>query len=105
MRLRFSDLRTFTRWVVGGMVALAALVAPAGPLHEEIDRLVGAKASGPVAERATDDEFLRRVYLDLTGSIPTADEARKFLDDKAADKREKLIDRLLASPEYARRMQ
>src|SRR5207247_1645348 len=56
------------------------------------------------APPASDAEFLRRVYLDLAGTIPTADEARAFLADTDPSKREKLIDRLLASPAYARRM-
>lgn len=52
----------------------------------------------------SDDEFLRRAYLDITGVIPTADEARTFLDSKDAKKREKLIDHLLASPNFGRHM-
>src|SRR5207249_636694 len=47
---------------------------------------------------------LRRAYLDLNGTIPTAAEAKAFLEDTSPDKRAKLIDRLLASPAYARRM-
>jgi len=47
-----------------------------------------------------DDEFLRRVYLDLTGNVPTASLVTEFLDDEAADKRPKLIDALLATPEF-----
>ncbi len=48
----------------------------------------------------TDQEFLRRLYLDLAGRIPTHDEAVAFLDDSSADKRSALIDTLLASPAY-----
>ena len=55
----------------------------------------------PVA-LADDATFLRRVRLDLTGTIPAATEVRAFLEDKDANKREKLIDRLLASPGYIR---
>ena len=51
-----------------------------------------------------DEEFFRRAYLDITGVIPTADKAKAFLDDTAADKRAKLIDALLADPHYGRRM-
>ncbi len=55
--------------------------------------------------RASDAEFLRRVTLDLGGTIPSSDDARAFLADPDPAKREKLIDRLLASPGYARRME
>ncbi len=77
-------------------------------LHAAIDRLILAKApdgGNTVATAAGDDEFLRRITLDLTGMIPTATQTRVFLDDSDPDKRAKLIDRLLASPEYARHMQ
>jgi hypothetical protein len=84
---------------------LANRQARADPLHVDIDRLVAARLDGSAAKLATDDEFLRRVYLDLTGSIPAADRARAFLDDSSPDKRSALIDRLLASPEFPRRMQ
>ena len=48
-----------------------------------------------------DATYLRRTYLDLLGVLPTADEAETFLNDIAPDKREQLIDRLLARPEFA----
>lgn len=78
---------------------------PDEPLHERVDRLIEAAADGPMAAPATDGEFLRRAYLDLVGMVPTAEEARAFLDDPSPYKRTRLIDRLLASPGYARRMQ
>ncbi|MBY0231199.1 MAG: DUF1549 domain-containing protein [Gemmataceae bacterium] len=53
------------------------------------------------ADLADDATFLRRVFLDTIGLLPTEDEARAFLADKRADKRAKLIDALLARPEYA----
>ncbi len=53
------------------------------------------------ADIAGDAVFLRRVYLDLIGAIPTPDEARKFLDSNDPMKRQKLIDRLLERDEYA----
>jgi hypothetical protein len=52
------------------------------------------------APRADDAEFLRRVYLDLAGRIPPAAEVRAFLADNAADKRQRLVEKLLASPQY-----
>ncbi len=52
----------------------------------------------------TDEQFLRRVYLDITGTIPTHKQAVAFLDSDATDKRAKLIDRLLNSPGYVSHM-
>lgn len=52
----------------------------------------------------SDEEFLRRTYLDITGTIPTADKAKAFIDSTDADKRSKLLDELLADSNYGRRM-
>ncbi|MBA4187124.1 MAG: hypothetical protein C0467_03815 [Planctomycetaceae bacterium] len=49
----------------------------------------------------SDEVFLRRVYLDVTGSLPSPEAARAFLDSKEVDKRAKLIDILLEREEYA----
>jgi hypothetical protein len=62
-----------------------------------IDRFVfehARKERIPLAKLASDSEFLRRVYLDVTGKLPTAEQARKFLASNEADKREKLVDSL-----------
>ncbi len=48
-----------------------------------------------------DEQFIRRVFLDLVGVTPTEDEVRAFLSDESAGKREKLIDRLLQDPRWA----
>ncbi|GDX11109.1 hypothetical protein LBMAG57_28810 [Verrucomicrobiota bacterium] len=48
-----------------------------------------------------DAEFLRRIYLDLAGRVPTAEKAAKFLDNQDPDKRAKLIDSLLESKDFA----
>ncbi len=53
------------------------------------------------SELSTDEVFVRRIYLDLTGSLPTPKQATDFVNDKDAKKRDKLIDKLLDSPEYA----
>ncbi|HUR54464.1 MAG TPA: DUF1549 domain-containing protein [Gemmataceae bacterium] len=63
---------------------------------DKLERL-GIPPSGP----ATDSAFLRRVFLDTIGTLPTAAEATAFLADAAPDKRAKLIDTLLERPEYA----
>ena len=52
------------------------------------------------AELSSDEEFLRRVCLDLTGALPPPERVPEFLADKDPGKREKLIDILLDSPEY-----
>lgn len=52
------------------------------------------------ASRSTDAEFLRRATLDLAGRIPTAAEVREFLADTTGDKRDRAIDRLLASEDF-----
>jgi hypothetical protein len=52
------------------------------------------------SEVCTDAEFLRRATLDTLGILPTVEEARAFLDDTDPQKREKLIDRLLAHPSF-----
>ncbi len=67
-------------------------------------------AEGYVAKKATaaapadDAEFLRRVYLDLAGRIPRNSEVRKFLDDKAPDKRARVVNDLLKSGQYVNHM-
>jgi hypothetical protein len=74
------------------------------PSEHIVDRHVFAKLNAlriSPAEPATDAIFLRRAYLDAIGLPPTPEEARAFLDDPAADKRAKLVDRLLARPEFA----
>src|SRR5262245_41827905 len=48
-----------------------------------------------------DPTFLRRAFLDVTGLLPSADEAREFLADRSPDKRARLIDDLLSRPEFA----
>ncbi|MEL6110109.1 MAG: DUF1549 and DUF1553 domain-containing protein, partial [Planctomycetota bacterium] len=48
----------------------------------------------------SDEVFLRRIYLDVAGRIPTLSEAQAFLDSTDPDKREELIDTLLSSPDY-----
>jgi hypothetical protein len=77
------------------------------PLRQVIDAEVKAawqQEKIKPAGRTDDAAFLRRVYIDLVGTIPTLDETRQFLRDTAPDKRTKLIDRLLEDPRYATHM-
>lgn len=74
------------------------------PLHVQINQIVEKSTIGPRGTKADDLAFLRRIHLDLTGRIPSIDQARAFLADPASDKRKREIDRLLASPDYTRHM-
>src|SRR5579863_10071368 len=77
--------------------------APLEP-RGQIDRLVFSRLEAlqiPPARLCSDAVFVRRVYLDLTGSIPTAFEARRFILDRSANKRAALIEQLLARDEFA----
>lgn len=69
-----------------------------------IDRHVNAhlkKLNLRPSEVCDDATFLRRASLDIIGTLPTADEARRFLADKASDKRAQLVESLLKRPEFA----
>ena len=77
------------------------------PLHRQVDHWITRRLSErnlTPAKLSGDAEFVRRIYLDLTGVIPTSGQARAFLDDPGADKRPRLIDSLLTSPDYALHM-
>ena len=68
-----------------------------------IDDAVLAKLKSlniPPSPRCSDSEFLRRVFLDTIGVLPTADEVRAFLTDESPDKRDRLVDQLLTRPEF-----
>jgi hypothetical protein len=75
-----------------------------GELTERIDEQLAAQWAKqgihPVGP-ASDAEFLRRVYLDLTGRVPSVSEARDFLADPSPDRREQLVERVLADHDHA----
>ncbi len=56
------------------------------------------------SDKTSDEDFIRRIYIDLTGRVPKADEVTAFLDDKSSGKRDKKIDELLNSPEFGQNM-
>ncbi|OFW07396.1 MAG: hypothetical protein A3H96_05335 [Acidobacteria bacterium RIFCSPLOWO2_02_FULL_67_36] len=100
---------------VAPVVVLLLLAVPSAPAARQrpsarlattarvtIDDLV-RRGSGRSATptSCSDAVFLRRAYLDVIGTLPTAEEARAFLTDRQADKRRALIDRLLERDEYA----
>jgi len=77
--------------------------ASAAPRNNLIDHILFDRmerdgvASAPLC---SDQEFIRRVYLDLTGRIPSPEDITAFLEDQASNKRDALVDRLVNSPEY-----
>jgi len=101
-----------------GFVQVSNAVVPVGerPMTEtpaalEERRVCGNWIDGLVLDKlkqlriecsglSTDEEFVRRVSLDTTATLPTAEETRAFLRDRDPEKRYKLIDRLLERPEY-----
>lgn len=73
------------------------------PRRNFIDEQVLAKLQAlnlPPSPPANDGEFIRRAFLDTIGTLPTVDETRAFLADSAPDKRDRLIESLLARPEF-----
>jgi hypothetical protein len=97
-----------------GLVGVSRVLVPrAGgprpsmpPAANYIDRLVWSRLAAlriQPSDPASDSEFLRRAYLDVTGSLPSSDQARAFLEGSrrgAGDARARLIDELLERPEY-----
>ena len=77
------------------------------PSEEQLSKIdqhlvVQWKKLGILPSKPVDDAtFIRRVTLDICGTLPTVDEVRQYLADSRPDKRERLIDRLLERPEYA----
>jgi hypothetical protein len=78
--------------------------SPRAPLHVRIDRHLAELHPGPEVGLCDDGEFLRRVYLDLVGSLPTAQQTRAFLADSSPGKRARVIDELLERPEHDEHM-
>jgi hypothetical protein len=104
-------MRRLSLVLVGLCVTLPAAAPAAEPakdaaaLSARIDHLLAVrwteaklKPVGP----SDDAEFLRRAYLDLTGTIPPVAEVRRFLKDTSPAKRRALVDRLLDGPGYVR---
>jgi len=88
----------------------ASKILPSAPTASKIphknfidDHIFGRieKDHIPHAALSSDDEFLRRTYLDATGLLPTPEKIRQFAADKDPQKRDKLIDSLIGSDEFA----
>ncbi|MEZ5386401.1 MAG: DUF1549 and DUF1553 domain-containing protein [Prosthecobacter sp.] len=95
----------------GGKVSVCSVSVPLGapvdslpPVKNFIDQHVFAnlKQIGvPPSPICDDSTFLRRVSLDIAGRLPTMEETKDFLASKAPDKRDRVIEALLNSPDYA----
>ncbi len=82
----------------------AAPATPAPSQSSEIDRLVFSRLEQlgiQPANPCSDEVFVRRVFLDVIGTLPTAQEARRFLSDANPNKRGMLIEQLLRRDEFA----
>lgn len=100
--------------ILGGPLTVAMLhanepaaVRDSAAMAARVDDLIGEKlqqAGVDSAPPTSDAEFMRRAYLDLTGEIPTVNQAREFLSADDADRRAKLLDELLARPGHADHM-
>lgn len=108
---RIGDTAVIAQYA-GGVASTQVLVPAAGdrttfpnfPAHNSVDNFVVAKLrklNMHPSELCSDEDFLRRAFLDVIGTLPTPDEVRAFLEDLDPDKRAALIDRLLDRPEYA----
>ena len=78
----------------------ATTVAPTNRIDGPVLQALSDAGIQP-ASNCTDSAFLRRVFIDVIGTLPTEDEARAFLEDLSPDKRTTLIDALLGRPEFA----
>jgi len=85
--------------IIFGICLLASPALEAQqPLHQRIDEAVTQQQPVSTQLLATDAEFMRRLYLDLLGTVPTLEEAKTFLNDESADRRERLVERLINDP-------
>ncbi|MES2595225.1 MAG: DUF1549 domain-containing protein [Verrucomicrobiota bacterium] len=99
MKLRLTALLFIASLTSAGALSLEEVQAKAA----QIEKLVATnleKQKLQATAPASDDVFVRRVYLDIAGRIPSMKESADFLADQAPDKRAKLIDELLASDGY-----
>lgn len=110
-RVRMGEMAVIARYLqIQQPVRLTFVPARPGfqwkpvPTNNYIDEQIDAKLKvlrmNPSGD-CEDGVFVRRAYLDLLGILPTPDEAKAFVTDTAADKRSRLVDRLLGRPEYA----
>jgi hypothetical protein len=99
----YSNLVAVSRIISPYPHTVAAEIYRMSPRRNFIDDLVLKKLEVlrlPPSPQCSDNEFIRRAYLDAAGVLPTPAEVRKFLADPAPDKRARLVDRLLERSEF-----
>ncbi|MEW6252810.1 MAG: DUF1553 domain-containing protein [Planctomycetota bacterium] len=79
---------------------IAGELSEQNPIDACVLRALRARGIAP-AHRCSDEVFIRRVFLDVIGTLPTPEEVRAFLADQRADKRAALIEKLFAREEFA----
>ena len=90
--------------VFRGSIPLAAPIDELPPARNFVDELVFANLRTlgiPPSAVCDDSTFMRRAALDIAGRLPTAEEISEFLASERADRRERYVDELLRSPQYA----
>ena len=110
-RLRYGEPTVLVRYLTKALPVRLTFVEPRPDFvwkqprpENPVDRHVFAKLKALKVNPGglcSDEVFARRVWLDLTGLIPSAEEARAFVADPGPDKRARLVDRLLAGVEFA----
>jgi hypothetical protein len=97
----------YETYTVGSQVLVMpkdVMYTPPAITGNYVDELVGAKLKKLrilPSDLCTDEEFLRRATIDITGTLPTEEEYAAFMADPAADKRAKLVNALLERKEFA----
>jgi hypothetical protein len=106
LRYRSSLDRSLKALASGGTTTPRSVAAASLPRRNFIDDAIFNRLERegiPAAPLSSDAEFVRRIYLDLTGRIPTVEETEQFLSSSAANKRDELIERLLYSSGFTDR--
>lgn len=102
-QVRLARQAEFYRYSAAARAKKARPLITVPPSANFIDDYIFGKIATdgvPVADRTTDQEFLRRISLDLTGRIPTVSQVDSFIADTNPDKRNAMIESLLASTAY-----
>lgn len=105
MAPRATETATTTSSATTAATATSSIELPV--LTRDLDAIFSEawkKAAVTPAPDATPGELVRRVYLDLAGRTPTAEEAREFMDSQDPARFVTLVDRIIASPEYSRHL-